>query len=222
MRCIREAVGAFVSRGWEFELIVCDNNSSDRTAELARAEGAVVVFEPVNQIARARNAGAAVATGDWLLFVDADSFPNRALFAGVAEQIQIGRCLGGGATIQLDESRPLLNVLTGGWNLLSRATKWVAGSFIFCEAAAFRQIGGFSIEFFAGEELDLSKRLKTLARAQKRTMVILRCHPLLTSARKARLYSVRELGRVLLRAAFMPRRLMRNRAECAMWYDGRR
>src|SRR5262249_18996054 len=53
--------------------------------ELARAGGATVVFEPINQIARARNTGAAAATGDWLIFVDADSKPSRELFAEVAE-----------------------------------------------------------------------------------------------------------------------------------------
>jgi glycosyltransferase involved in cell wall biosynthesis len=41
------------------EVIVVDNNSSDDTTCLARAAGAQVIFEPVNQIARARNAGAA-------------------------------------------------------------------------------------------------------------------------------------------------------------------
>ena len=50
-----------------------------------------MVFEPVNQIARARNTGAAAATGDWLVFIDADSHPSAELFAEVAEQI------GGGA-----------------------------------------------------------------------------------------------------------------------------
>src|SRR6185369_12224787 len=65
---------------WNWELVVCDNNSTDRTAEVARAAGAKVVFEPHNQISRARNTGAAAATGEWLLFVDADSTPSRALF----------------------------------------------------------------------------------------------------------------------------------------------
>ena len=58
------------------EIIVVDNNSADNTANLARKAGATVVFEPINQIGRARNAGAAVTTGDWLLFVDADSLLN--------------------------------------------------------------------------------------------------------------------------------------------------
>src|SRR5262245_52596787 len=70
---IGEAARAFAGFGMDWELIVCDNNSTDRTAELARAAGARVVFEPINQIGRARNAGAAAASGDWLLFIDADS-----------------------------------------------------------------------------------------------------------------------------------------------------
>ena len=54
------------------QIIVVDNNSSDATAEIAKAHGALVVFEPKNQISRARNAGAAAATGSFLVFVDAD------------------------------------------------------------------------------------------------------------------------------------------------------
>src|SRR5882724_1071379 len=76
LRSTRAAAGAFDARGWRWELIVCDNNSTDRTGEIARAGGAEVVFEPVNQIARARNTGAASAGGDWLVFVDADSRPD--------------------------------------------------------------------------------------------------------------------------------------------------
>lgn len=93
---------AFGERGWTSELIVCDNNSTDRTAEVARAAGARVVFEAVNQISRARNTGARHADGDWLLFVDADSFPGRELFAEVAEAIEAGRCLAGGSTVAFE------------------------------------------------------------------------------------------------------------------------
>src|SRR5438128_9916930 len=88
LRAVKEAMGAFSKRDWETELIVCDNNSTDGTAELARGAGAVVVFEPLNQIARARNRGAMAASGDWLVFVDADSKPSRELFGEVAEQIE--------------------------------------------------------------------------------------------------------------------------------------
>lgn len=212
----------YARRGWTTELIVCDNNSTDRTAKIARAAGALVVFEPVNQIARARNCGAGAATADWLLFVDADSQPSVELFADVAEQIQSGRCLAGSCTVSMDGNHPLANLGTGVWNWLSRKRRLLAGSFIFCEAAAFRKVGGFSNELFAGEELDLSKRLGRLAQETGREIVILHRHPLVTSGRKLRLYSTWELLRLPLRAGWSRGRALKNREACHSWYDGRR
>jgi glycosyltransferase involved in cell wall biosynthesis len=219
---IKSAAGAFTSRGWAVEFIVCDNNSTDRTAEIARAAGAIVVFELINQIARARNCGAAAATGDWLVFVDADSHPSTELLADVAEQIVSGNCLAGGATLRLDEKHFAAGLITHLWNRISRSFKLLAGSFIFCDAAAFREIGGFSHELFAGEELELSQRLKKLARKTGKRIVILHRHPMVTSARKMKLYTAREHLRFLLFAIFNKRRAMRSRAAAHLWYDGRR
>src|SRR5436190_8611722 len=140
--CVRDAMAEFSRRGWETEIVVCDNNSTDRTSELARSAGAKVVFEPINQIARARNSGAAAASGDWLIFVDADSKPSRELFGEVAEQIIGGRCIAGGVTVILDGEFPVANRLMFIWNWLSRVRRWAAGSFIFCDASAFRAVGG--------------------------------------------------------------------------------
>ena len=213
---------AFTQADCESELIVCDNNSTDATASVARAAGAVVVFEPLNQIGRARNRGAEAATGDWLLFVDADSHPSAELFGEVAEHIMSGKCMAGGSTVRLEAGYPVGSFVTGLWNGLSRWRRWLAGSFIFCEAAAFRKIGGFSRELFAGEELDLSQRLHTLAKEMGRTIVILHRHPLYTSARKMRLYSTREYLWFVLRVAFRPTGAIRSREACHIWYDGRR
>ena len=219
---IAAASRSFQQRGWEIETIVCDNNSTDRTAEIARASGAKVVFEPLNQIARARNCGAAAATGDWLLFIDADSFPNAELFGEVAKVIESGKAIAGGSTVRLDSSDWLVHFLTQFWNVTSRSLHWVAGSFIFCEAKAFRAVGGFSSEFFTGEELDLSKRLKRHARSQKKKIVILSKYPLLTSDRKVHLYRRAELGRFFMKAFLRPNATMKNRDACSPWYDGRR
>ncbi len=219
---VRKAMGAFAEKGWESELIVCDNNSTDRTAALVREGGATVVFEPVNQIARARNRGAEAATGDWLVFIDADSYPEKELFAKVSETIATGRFLFGGSTVRLQGHHLAAAFVTGLWNRISRATKYAAGSFIFCEAAAFRKIQGFDNNFFAGEEIDLSKRLKQLARKTGKKAVILNQHPLLTSARKVDLYSAREHSRFIARAIYGGTRTAKNREACYLWYDGRR
>jgi glycosyltransferase involved in cell wall biosynthesis len=222
LRSIRSAMRAFDSLGWQNELIVCDNNSTDRTAALARAEGAVVAFEPINQIGRARNTGAAAATGDWLIFIDADSQPSPELFADVATAIRSGRCLAGGCTVKLDMKHILWNGVTSGWNWLSRFRKYVAGSFIFCEAATFRQLGGFNLKLFVAEELDLSLRLKRLARQSGKRIVILHQHPLLTSARKAYLYSPAEHLRFLGKTVLNLGRTLKDPKACHPWYDGRR
>ncbi len=219
---VAEAARAFDALGWRHELIVCDNNSTDATPDLARARGAKVVFEPVNQIARARNTGAAAASGDWLIFIDADSHPTRELFADVAAAIQSGGVLAGGCTVRLDERHFFADCVTGLWNSVSRIRRWCAGSFIFCETRAFRAIGGFSHELFAGEEIDLSKRLRIFGRREGKRLVILHRHPLRTSARKLVLYSRSELFQFWRRALFQPRQTVTSREACSPWYDGRR
>jgi len=222
LRRILTATAAFSGRGWASEVIVCDNNSNDRTAELARTAGARVVFEPINQIGRARNTGAAAATGDWLLFIDADSHPEPELFADVATAIQSGNCLAGGSTIRLDAAPSRGHWIVSGWNLLSRCTRYLAGSFIFCETAAFRQLGGFSHELFASEELELSKRLKKLAAHSGKKIIILNRHPLTTSARKFQLYSGWEYLRFLGKTVLGLGGTLKSARECHIWYDGRR
>ena len=219
---IRAAIKPITARGWAMELIVCDNNSTDRTAEIARTAGAEVVFEPVNQIARARNTGASRATGDWLLFVDADSHPSPALLSDMADAIAQGDCLAGGSTVWFDRfhfgALPA-NLL---WNALSRSLKWMAGSFIFCETASFRAVGGFSHELFASEELDLTRRLKERAAQLGRRIVILHRHPLRTSARKMQLYTVRDHLAFLARLAWTRGAVVRDPKQCPIWYEGRR
>jgi glycosyltransferase involved in cell wall biosynthesis len=222
LRSIQAATAAFSKRGWETELVVCDNNSTDRTAELARAHGALVVFEPVNQIGRARNRGAQTAAGDWLIFVDADSHPTADLFNDVANAITSGEYLAGGSTVRLDTSHLPLGAVVCLWNAISRAFRYAAGSFIFCRARAFRAIGGFNLELFASEELDLSRRLKKLARAEGKRLIILTRHPLVTSSRKMHLYSLREHLQFLLRTVVRLGKPLKSAQECFTWYDGRR
>jgi glycosyltransferase involved in cell wall biosynthesis len=205
-----------------YELIVCDNNSTDRTAEIARAAGATVVFEPVNQISRARNCGAAAAGGEWLLFVDADSYPSKELLQETLEEISVGRCLAGGATVAFESPDLVVRFWLALWNATSRLMRWAAGSFIFCEASAFRDSGGFSEALYAGEELELFGRLKRLARRRGRRIVILHRHPLRTSDRKARLYRWHEHLGFLLKTFATGGRTLRRREDCSVWYDGRR
>lgn len=223
LAAVRAAGRAFARRGWDWETVVCDNNSSDRTAAVARAAGARVAFEPVNQIGRARDTGARAAMGEWLVFVDADSLPDEALFSDIADALASGRFLGGGATVRLPADSPrVARAFAGAWSLWSRIAGWAAGSCVWVEARAFRAVGGFGTEVYAGEEVWLSRRLGRLARSEGRRFTILSRHPLLTSDRKVRLYRLGDHLRLLFRMVFSLGRAARRREDCDFWYDGRR
>jgi glycosyltransferase involved in cell wall biosynthesis len=219
---IRTAAGVLAKTGWETELIVCDNNSTDRTAEIARAAGALVVFEPFNQISRARNSGAAAATGDWLVFMDADSHPSAGLFAEMAGEIQSGKCIAGGSTFRWDKKYFIHELFMPAINIGWRWRRMLCGVFIFIETAVFRKLSGFSLEAFAGEELELSQRLKRLAKESGKLFVILHRHPVVTSARRMGDYSALTPIKVLYCIIFHPHRYTTTREAAQRWYDGRR
>ena len=211
--------------GWaagDWELRVADNASTDATPVLARAAGAVVVPEAERQIARARNAGAREARGRWLLFVDADTRPSRALLARTREAMASGGCCGGGAQVAGDGAAAGVRALIGCWNLASRWGRLACGAFLFCRADAFRELGGFDESLYAAEELDLSWRLRRWGRARGLDFVILRGPRLDTSLRKLELYSAGELAGMALRGALHPHRALRDRRFLDHWYDGRR
>ena len=219
---IKLASGVFSKIGWESELIVCDNNSNDRTAEIARAAGATVVFEPVNQISRARNAGAAAATGDWLVFVDADSRPSVELFADMAKEIQSGTCFAGGATICWDQENFITALMMPILNVGFRWRQFLHGPFMFIESATFRKLGGFSIETFSGEDWELGQRMQKLAKETGKRFVVLHRHPILTSARRLMEHSPLVSFKMLYYILFVPRRIKVSRETAHRWYDGRR
>ena len=91
LKSVTDSLAVNRSAGFSYEIIVVDNNSTDNTAKLSKRQHARVVFEPVNHIGRARNAGAAAATGDWLLFVDADSLLNPGMITDILQMIESGK-----------------------------------------------------------------------------------------------------------------------------------
>ena len=204
------------------EVMVVDNNSTDATAELAAEGGATVVFEPVNQIARARNAGAAAASGDWLVFIDADSELPAGLLGDLLQLIAGGEHIGCGSLMTMDDMPRSAKWMLSTWSLMSTTLNWAAGSFIACRADAFHAIGGFDTELYAAEEIDFSRRIKRYARAHHTRFTVLRDHPLQTSNRKVKLYSAREQYAQLWRLLLRPRKALRDKQALGVWYDGRR
>lgn len=204
------------------EVIVVDNNSTDRTAQLATQAGARVVFEPINQIGRARNAGAATAAGDWLLFLDADSLLNPGLLTDILTMIEAAQHVGCGSTLAMEGLPWWANGIFHAWRGMSILCGWAAGALIVCRHDAFREVGGFPQDLYALEEIQLSKRLKAWGRDRGLGFAILSKHPLETSSRKVTLYSPREIAGQMLRVFLRRKQTLRDKALLSVWYDGRR
>lgn len=189
------ALAANQSEELTWEIILCDNNSTDKTAELAAQLGARVVFEPVNQISRARNTGAGIAQGDWYLFVDADSYPPPKLMAEAIAVIADGGHIGCGTTVVVEGGTLFNKLRMERLNPLFRHFNLSGGAFLICQSDAFRALGGFSTDLYAYEEIDFVLRLKRFGAKRGEKFVVLHHHPVVTSGRKADIGLV-SLGRL--------------------------
>jgi len=202
--------------GQPFEVIVVDDASTDRTAAIAQKAGAQVL--PVNhrKIAAVRNAGAAHATGDVLVFIDADTLLPEPTLRGAVVALADG-AVGGGARIGVsDQISVLPRVILGIWNIISRVLRWAPGCFIFVRRDAFEAVGGFDEQYYVAEELYLSHALK-----QQGRFVILP-HRVYTSGRKARMYTLGQLMSKTLRILISGPSGFRRRQGLDLWYDAPR
>lgn len=70
--CVKEALAAIARAGWTGEVVVVDNGCEDRSAELAAAAGARVIFEPTRGYGAAILCGIRSARGAVVVMADAD------------------------------------------------------------------------------------------------------------------------------------------------------
>ncbi len=216
LAAIRRAMNTLSLEG---ECIVVDNNSDDSTATVAISHGADrVVSEPVNQIARARNAGATASQGHYLIFVDADTRIEPELLREAIQRLESGHCVGGGSVVHFEGNVSWIGRLgINIWERLSKLTRTAAGSFLFCRRDAFEAIDGFDQSLYASEEVRFSRQIKRWGKARKLTFNILDHAPAQTSARKLKWYSGPQiLGWVCL-MVLLPL-AVRSRKLCHFWY----
>ena len=205
-----------------YEIIVCDNNSTDDTAALAERAGCKVVFEPVNQISRARNRGAGAASGEWLVFIDADSWPTPGLIGDLKPMLERADCIGCGATVRVADGPRWYRWAWESQNWMIRLFKVCPGAVLVCRRDAFLEIGGFSLEHYIFEEVDFVRRLKALAAPRGQRFVILHRHPFMTSGRRSSAYSPIGWLKFMIRLMLSYPRAVRDKRFAEKWYDGER
>jgi glycosyltransferase involved in cell wall biosynthesis len=202
--------------GQPFEVIVVDDASSDRTAAIACEHGARVVAVSHRQIAATRNAGARQASGELLVFVDADTIVNEAVIRAAIRAIHQG-AVGGGCAVRFDGRLPLYGRAMAAVNVpVYRILGLASGCFLFCTRPAFDAVGGFDERLFAAEEGAMSRALGRHGR-----FVILR-ESVVTSGRKFRAYTAREVFGLLARLVLGGPVSVWRRDGLEIWYGERR
>ena len=159
-----------------YQVIISDGGSTDRTLEIARRYTDLVVARERPNLAKQLNAGAALATGNILLFLHADSLlPSDSV---VRLEALPARVAGGAFTMEVAGHRPFYRLLSWGGNLYCRLTGTYFGDRgIFVRSAVFQKMGGFA-DLPIMTDVEFSRRLKNWGRT------VLLPGPILSSSRK--------------------------------------
>jgi glycosyltransferase involved in cell wall biosynthesis len=204
------------------EVIVADNASTDATATIAHARGCRVAHVEKRAIAAARNGGAAIAAGEIVCFIDADSRIHAETFNAIDDVMSSGRVIVGTSTVHPDR-----------WSIGLWAT-WLLGLMIsycmgvdagvvFCRRADFETIGGYDESLLYAEDIQLLVDLKRLGRARGQRFARAKGARAITSTRKFDKHGDWHFFTRMPRVAFW---MMRDKSRVekftrAYWYEDR-
>jgi glycosyltransferase involved in cell wall biosynthesis len=171
-----------------YEIIVADNASTDRTADIAREFGVRVAYEAERGVGRARHRGAEEARGEIIAGTDADTAASPTWLEEIARAFHTDETLGAvTGPIVLHEGnrlerwfvRYVSNASTRLSYVLGRGV--LVGSNFAVRTRDYWRVGGFNISLLSAEDIELGIRLSAVTR----TMF----HPdalMYVSARRAR------------------------------------
>ena len=175
--CVDAVLSPLCGANTVAEVIVVDGGSTDGTPEKARACGAKVIAT-LGGRARQMNAGAAAATGTFLLFLHADTRIPHGFQRLVRDALKKPDVIGGAFQFHLDGDAM-------GFRLLERLTNWRARRLqmpygdqaLFMKAETFRAVGGFP-------EMPIMEDYEFVRRLRRRGRICIVPAPAITSARR--------------------------------------
>lgn len=174
------------------ECAVVDNASTDGTAQIAEQFAAqhgdlhvVVVTEPSLGVSRAKNTGAQRASGDILLFLDADSRMTPHLVRDVVARYHAGSPAGSIRIVADSDSyleRGFFALMELGATLFG-----IRSQMFYCSRPLFVELGGFDEELHLAEDLEFLRRAKESTREKGTgTVCHVRTSAIATSPRRLR------------------------------------
>lgn len=166
------------------QIIVVDNASSDRTAELAQSAGSNIVHETEHNIARVRNAGATIAANDVLIFLDADTLVPPELLIRITREMADPICVGGAVDCLHHSNNLIVRAYLKFWRMLGFVGGMAQGGCQFCRRNVFQELNGYDETWYMGEDVDFYWRLKRLARRRGLETFLIRDLQVIPSSRR--------------------------------------
>jgi glycosyltransferase involved in cell wall biosynthesis len=152
-----------------FEIIVVDNNSTDRTSEIAKAHGATVVFETKKGLTQARQAGYNAAKYDYHAYIDADNKLSIGWLDHLYE-LDDNTVVGLSGPPYYEDQTKSVKFMTEIFYMFVRlahtciGASMQGGNFVI-KKWALDAIGGHSVNIlFYGEDTDLAARLSKVGK----------------------------------------------------------
>ena len=214
LRAVREAAD-----GLPHEIIVVDNESTDQTAQIAKESGAQVVAESERNIAKVRNTGAENASGELLIFIDADTIVHPALFRKILDATAADeKCFGGAVSVEYGEfERGWMKYYLYGWKFWEKFFNMKQGAAQFCRREVFANLGGYDTGIYVGEDLEFYWRLTKFARQNAGHLFFIEEPKVKTSPR--RLDKIPFLKTFVLMNPIYIRLLWRKKSFWEFWYE---
>ena len=164
------------------EIIIVCNRCTDKTEEIARSNGAIVVKNEDRCIAKVRNTGIRAARGKVIVTIDCDNRMTKGTLSEIYHLLKSGQYIGGGAPIRFERySFPL-------WcnDMMCRIAFAVTGLYsgiFWATKETFEAMGGF-VDKKAMEDVATAKKLKEYGRSKGKKYTTLRKNYLINSTRK--------------------------------------
>jgi len=165
------------------EVIVADNMSTDRTAQIAAEHGCRIATVEKRVIAASRNGGARAALGEVVCFIDADSQLHAQTFIEIDKALATGRCIGGATGIRMERwslGIALTYALIVPFVWLMRMDTGV----VFCRKPDFDAVGGYDESRPVAEDVAFLWALRKLGKTRGQRLMRVRSAKALGSTRK--------------------------------------
>jgi len=169
--------------GFEFEIIVVDNNSTDNTFAIAENFGVRVVKENRQGVGQARKTGTALATGEYVVHLDGDSrLPKDYLFLAYQKFLQDPKLVSIGGQMVFYDAPLWLDFIALGLHYIFYSLVFITrlgkigplGNNMVFKKSIYDKTEGFNKNLKYGEDADLNMKLSRFGKV--RLKMSLKCY----------------------------------------------